>query len=104
MGYTIMSSMLKMSLAAIVVLTVSGCATPNGWGAVGGSKSDAVVRLSYEFADNQLPDEDDGLKLAKERCGYWGFSGAKAFDVETRTCIDEQCSSYTIIKEYQCLD
>lgn len=101
-----MSSMLKVSLAAIVVLTVSGCATPNGWGAVGGSKSDAVVRLSYELGalDTKIPDESDGIKLAKQRCGYWGFSGAKPFDAETRTCADEQCRSYIITKEYQCLD
>ncbi|ABV38981.1 putative lipoprotein [Shewanella sediminis HAW-EB3] len=101
-----MSSMLKISLAAAVLLTVSGCATQNDWGAVGGSKSDAVVRLSYELGalDKHTPDESDGLKLAKLRCGYWGFSGAKPFDVETKTCADEQCRSYTITKEYQCVD
>ncbi len=98
--------MLKISLAAAVLLTVSGCATQNDWEAVGGSKSDAVVRLSYELAtfDNAIPDELEGIKLAKQRCSYWGFSGAKAFDVDTKTCADEQCRSYIITKEYQCVD
>lgn len=87
-------------------MTGSGCATQNDWEAVGGSKSDAVVRLNYErsASDNAIPDEDDGIRLAKQRCGYWGFSGAKAFDAETKTCADEQCRSYIITKEYQCVD
>ncbi len=106
MGYTIMSSMLKISLTVAVLLTISGCATQSDWQAVGGSKGDAVVRLSYELGalDSHAPEENDGIKLAKQRCGYWGFSGAKAFDVETRTCADEQCRSYIITKEYQCVD
>ncbi|WP_299795626.1 YecR family lipoprotein [uncultured Shewanella sp.] len=99
-----MSSVLKVSIAAAVVLMVSGCASPNGWRAIGGSKSDAVVRLSYELLGKQVADESDGLKLAEQRCGYWGFSGAKAFELETKTCIDEQCHSYIITREYQCVD
>ncbi len=98
--------MLKVSIAAAVLLTVSGCATQNDWEAVGGSKGDAVVRLSYELRalDSHTPDESDGIRLAKQRCGYWGFSGAKPFDVETKSCADEQCRSYIITKEYQCVD
>ncbi|WP_192021995.1 YecR family lipoprotein [Shewanella sp. WPAGA9] len=97
-------------LAAYVVLAVSlaltGCATQKNWGASGGSKADGTVKLSYQASAFEVPqlNEAQGLDVAIKRCISWGYKSAETFDFEHKKCIDTQCNSYTVTKEYQCLN
>ncbi len=101
-----MKTRTALLLATCVMLIASGCATRSDWEAVSGSKSDGVVTLRYELAASKayLPDEPRAIALAKQRCGYWGFSSAKAFDTQTQHCSDEVCRTYIITKDYQCIN
>lgn len=60
---------------------LSSCAVQKSWVAVGGSKSDNIVKLSYEYRVFERPfiSEQQGLNEAKGRCVVWGYSDAKVF-------------------------
>jgi hypothetical protein len=94
--------------AAIVLAAVSGCTTTKQWTATGGSRSDGVVRLSYELGEFESPrlNEDQGVQTASQRCRTWGYSGAEAFGGTLRQCTQSGglggCSVWTVTKEYQC--
>lgn len=101
---------MKKNLVVLVVaaLGVSGCATTKEWTATGGSRSDGVVKLSYQYGLFEAPQvsAQQGLELAKSRCAAWGYSGAEAFGGVTRACnnLDSTgCNSWLVTAEYQCL-
>jgi hypothetical protein len=101
--------MKKVYAAAVVgalILATSGCASQKEWGASGGSKADGIVKLSYQANAFEVPkvSAEQGLDLATKRCISWGYKKAEAFDFQNKQCIDTQCNSYTITKEYQCLN
>jgi hypothetical protein len=92
----------------IIAIGVSGCATTKHWSATGGSRSDGVVRLSYEFGMFQNPQVNDqeGIKLAKKRCSAWGYNDTEAFGGITKVCSQPSssgCALWLVTKEYQCL-
>jgi hypothetical protein len=98
---------LVVAIAAAVLM--SGCATTKDWSATGGSRSDGVVRLSYEvteFEQAQL-NEQQAVSLATQRCMTWGYTGAEAFGGVTRQCTVPGgfggCGSWTVTKEFQCV-
>jgi len=75
--------------------------------ATGGSRSDGIVRLSYEYgAFNKVHiDEATALETARERCHAWGYKEAEAFGGITRQCQASNmygCVRWTVTKEYQC--
>lgn len=100
---------MKAIFVAIIAVLLGGCAVTKDWSATGGSRSDGVVRLSYEvseFEQAQL-NEQQGINLATQRCKTWGYTGAEAFGGVTRQCNARGgfggCASWVVTKEYQCL-
>lgn len=98
--------MKKLAIAAAVMLTVAGCASAKIWQATGGSRSDGIVKLSYQYGMFERPElSDDGTQLAAERCRVWGYSGAEAFGGVTEVCNNfgpDGCVSWLVTKEFQC--
>lgn len=101
------SSMRNFIILAALLTITTGCATQKQWAATGGSRSDGVVRLSYEYGPFESPqvDEAAGLALAKQRCAVWGYTGAEAFGGVTQQCnawTTSGCMGFLVTKEYQC--
>jgi YecR-like lipoprotein len=97
-----------LATTVAVALLLSGCVTTKDWAATGGSRSDGVVRLSYEFGEFEKPqlNEHQAINLAIQRCKTWGYSGAEAFGGVTRQCNMEGglrgCGQWMVSKEFQC--
>lgn len=97
-----------LAIAAMTAVLVTGCATTKDWSATGGSRSDGVVRLSYEVGEFEKPqlNEMQAVNLATQRCKTWGYSGSEAFGGVTRQCNQGGgfggCSRWMVTKEYQC--
>lgn len=92
----------------IVALNITGCATPKEWRAIGGSRSDGVVKLAFNYNDvreDPVLDAQQGLNLAKTKCLAWGFKDAEAFGGAVETCNGNpiDCHHWLVTKEYQCL-
>jgi len=96
---------------------LAGCGAPSvkkDWNVTGGSRSDAVVKLSYTYNPYEHPwaSEEQALELAKKACTSWGYAKAEAFGGDTRQCEQYAgglfgsgpCVSMRVAKEYQCLD
>jgi hypothetical protein len=101
---------MKIAFAALSVAMVclAGCATTTKeWVATGGSRSDGVVKLSYQYGLFELPQvsEEQALTLAKRHCAAWGYTGAEPFGGQTVVCINPiptGCRSWQVTREYQC--
>ncbi len=97
-----------LTVVAMSVLLLSGCAATKHWSATGGSRSDAVVRLSYEYGMFEVPqvDEQEAILIAGSRCKIWGYSGAEAFGGVIRVCnmYDSYggCTGWLVTKDFQC--
>lgn len=100
-----------MKIFFIVFFTffIFGCAVTKEYAATGGSRSDGIVKLSYEVRQFEMPNvnEQQGLNIARVKCKGWGYNDAESFGGITRTCNDfsltQQCRQWLITKEYQCL-
>lgn len=96
------------AIAALTALVLLGCATRKDWTATGGSRSDGVIRLSYELGEFEKPQlsEQQAINLARQRCKAWGYSGTEAFGGLTRQCSQSGgfsgCTLWMVTKEYQC--
>jgi len=93
--------------ALLATVIMSGCAVTKQYTATGGSRSDGVVRLSYEVGAMQTAqvNEQQGVELAAQRCRTWGYKGAEAFGGITRQCNVKGgfgCDQWLVTKEYQC--
>ena len=80
--------MRKYATALLGVSVLAGCATVSQMAATGGSRSDGIVKLSYEAGlfDKVAIDETTALDTARRRCGTWGYADAEAFGGITRQC------------------
>jgi len=104
--------MAKLSNTCILALlfTLSACSTVKTLQATGGSKSDGVVDLSYEYGMFEKPQVDlsQGLQQALSRCQAWGYSTAEAFGGSTSQCQSRNgygnCVRELVTIKYQCLD
>jgi|GraSoiStandDraft_4_1057263.scaffolds.fasta_scaffold119910_2 hypothetical protein len=99
--------MLKRVLIALVLVGVAGCATVSQMTATGGSRSDGVVRLSFEYGmfDKVQIDQASALVTAQQRCATWGYGGAEPFGGITRQCQAMStygCTQWFATVEYQC--
>jgi len=99
--------MRHLAFIFIVAFGISGCATPKNYTATGGSRSDGVVKLSYEYGTFEVPqvNPQQGIDLAKERCSAWGYSAAEAFGGTTKVCNrpgSSGCDGWLVTSEYQC--
>lgn len=98
----------KMCCAAIAILLLSGCATQKDWLVTGGSRSDGVVRLSYESNEFQRPNvsEAQAIELATQKCSAWGYKGAESFGSQSTQCQSRRgfgnCGDRLTTIEYQC--
>lgn len=96
------------AVAMLGVLVLSGCATTKPWSAIGGSRADATVRLSYEYGllERPLTDDAEALDLAIARCRTWDYTGAEAFGGVTQVCSVPSgmhgCDRFVVTKEFQC--
>jgi hypothetical protein len=96
----------KLALVSAAVVLV-GCATVSEMTATGGSRSDGIVRLSFEYGmfDKVQLDEASALATARQRCAVWGYTDADPFGGITRQCQDMSgygCARWFVTKEYQC--
>ena len=99
--------MKKVILLGAAVAAVAGCATVSQMTATGGSRSDGIVRLSFEAGmfDKVAIDERTALDTARRRCSVWGYNDAEAFGGITRQCQamgSMGCLRWFVTKEYQC--
>lgn len=98
-----------LRLALIVIIFFcTGCTTIKIPQAVGGSKSDATVKLTYEYGFFEKPEVDwDKAKLkAKVKCNAWGYSNAEPFEASQDSCIAwngyGNCIRRAVTTTYQC--
>lgn len=90
------------------LMLLAGCATPKQYGAVGGSRADGTVKLSYQHLGLESPvvDPEQALTLARSKCSAWGYTDAEPFGTEIKTCAARNaygCLEYLVTAEYQCL-
>ena len=100
---------LRSTACLVFCVFLASCTTvPKEWVATGGSRSDGVIRLSYEQSELEQAQvtESQGIALAVERCKVWGYTGADAFGGTTRRCNlsggFSGCRQWMVTKEYQC--
>ncbi|WP_237673833.1 YecR family lipoprotein [Vreelandella profundi] len=101
--------MLKVTLTALAVVMLAGCASPKTMQATGGSKSDGTVEMSYEYGPFESPQVNtaQGVKAAEQRCQAWGYSSAEAFGGGLSQCVNPgggMCNLTRVTHTYQCLD
>jgi hypothetical protein len=99
---------MRYKVAISVALAVlAGCATVSHMEATGGSRSDGIVKLSFEAGmfDKVAIDEAAALETARRRCAVWGYTDADPFGGITRQCnamSSYGCTRWFITREYQC--
>ena len=92
----------------VVVMALSGCATVKHLTATGGSKSDGIIKMSYECGIFQVPkvDMQQGAKIAQKRCMAWGYTDAEAFGGSIKSCTwynsSGSCIRWIVTIEFQC--
>ncbi len=104
--------MIKYILLSIV-LFLSGCASSYYPEATGGSKSDAIITVTYGYPNRVNPNdwtkEWQGIDAsATKRCKNWGYSSAVRFDRAEKWCITwngfGDCTYWKESLNYQCVD
>lgn len=96
---------IRYLLALVLMASLAACATADkDMQAVGGSRSQGIVYLTYEyhFLSDPEPDQAAGRATARERCVGWGYSDAQPFNNATRRCRDRLCWVYVVTVPYQC--
>jgi len=96
-----------IAAAVAVACSMTGCAVQKTLVATGGSKSDGVVRMSYDIQQFEVPkiDWDAARRVAAQRCAVWGYSDAEPFGGQTLSCTAHGsygCIAGTMTVEYQC--
>jgi hypothetical protein len=108
--------MRKLLLSALIVSVTSACVPvqkPVEWSAMGGSRSDATVKLQYSYTHGDPnPDISQAIHLAKSRCASWGYASAEVFGGQSKVCNGEtkpgilgtpMCmGEWVVTKEFQC--
>lgn len=98
---------LTLTALALITLTTTGCAVQKTWVPVGGSKSDGIVRLAYEYGQFEQPQltPGQGEALAAQRCKVWGYTGAESFGAAMQDCLMSNqygCIKWRVFMEHQC--
>jgi hypothetical protein len=100
--------MTRKFVVASALAVLAGCATVSQMQATGGSRSDGIVKLSFEYGmfDKVQLDESSALLTARQRCAVWGYTDADPFGGITRQCQAYSgtlgCTHWFVTKEYQC--
>ena len=102
-------------IASLVCL--AGCAAKpveKDWIAVGGSRSDATIRLGYTYNPKiEVPqlNHQQALELATQKCRAWGYDHAEEFGSVMENCgqmvydpwIGPYCAQMNAVAEFQCI-
>jgi hypothetical protein len=99
--------MKALIIAICAAMALVACASVKDWSATGGSRSDGVVKLSYEYGMFEKPQlsEIQAMNIATARCKTWGYTGAEAFGGQISQCNAYSgggCAHWLVTKEYQC--
>lgn len=103
-----MKTVTRYTLAALLAVGLTACATPKQWAAAGGSRADGVVRLVFNYGGFEKPvvDEAQAVATAAGKCRVWGYTGAEAFGAALYECKARgglgTCTATQVTKEYQC--
>lgn len=97
----------KTVTVLIALFLVGGCAVTKVPQPTGGSKSDGVVELSYEYGTFEKPVVKWGEadRAARDRCSAWGYTDAERFGGGTRECNNYSggtCNRWLVTVSYQC--
>ena len=94
---------------------LAGCTKPvhKNWMSIGGSKSDATIKLAYTFDKNSekpIVQEQQAVDLAIRKCRTWGYDSAEAFGGYLSHCTQIGpvlggigCVQMAVIKTFQCI-
>lgn len=99
---------MKNIIAALIISTLTGCASQKLYTATGGSRADGTVELSYSYGLFEVPklDPEQGKQEAGRRCAAWGYTQAEPFGGYTKHCnyrdINYNCSRWTVTTTWQC--
>lgn len=93
---------IKLAVAGVVAVCLSGCSVPVAYYGVSGSKADGVVTIGYDANDFTIAKHNptDAQLLAVSKCGGWGYSGAEAFGGKREVRTGEYTKQGLI--EFQC--
>ena len=78
------------------------------WLVTDASRSDAVVKVSYERNEFQRsrPEQEQADEIATKMCTGWGYTAAVQFGSEETTCLSRRgfgnCGRRRITLPYQC--
>lgn len=111
MKYVVQAIMCVMFLGML-----AGCTKPvhKDWIPVGGSKSDATVKLAYTYDpnyENPIVQEEQAVDLAIRKCRTWGYESAEAFGGYMEHCTrmgpvllgEIGCVQMAVVKSFQCI-
>lgn len=90
------------------VAALAACGTVTQMEATGGSRSDGIVKLSFEYDqfDRIELDEASALQTARQRCAVWGYTDADPFQGVIKQCqgrgLFGECGHWFVTREYQC--
>jgi hypothetical protein len=100
---------MKMFMVVIAMLGIAGCASPKEWSAMGGSRSDGVVKLGFEYygeLEKPTLQPSQGTAVARSQCVAWGYHDAEVLVGTTQqTCKQFNqygCISYLVTVEFLC--
>lgn len=101
---------MRYGIFLVTALLLVGCATPTPKTLypTGGSRSDGMVELSYEYGAFEQPqvNQEQGLVAARSRCRAWGYGDAEAFGSIKQQCQQVNgygsCLRATVTIPYQC--
>jgi uncharacterized protein YceK len=100
--------MRNLALLFFASVVLVGCASVKPLYATGGSKSDGIVEVSYDYGWWEEPQVQwqDGITIATKRCQAWGYNSAEAFSRGKTECEryrGNECMHYMATIKYQCL-
>ncbi|WP_365303955.1 YecR family lipoprotein [uncultured Thiodictyon sp.] len=87
---------------------LTACQTTRTPQLTGGSRTEGVVELSYEYAwpDDPAVNFEPGRVAARERCKAWGYLPAELFIGFKSQCLrqnkDDACLRRRVTASYQC--
>ena len=95
-------------LVLFTALLSSGCTVTVVPVATGGSRSDGIVKMSYEFSPITIPqvDQTAAIRKAAQYCKNWGYDTAEPFDAGLTSCSQPSafgCDMHLTTIEYQCM-
>ena len=103
--------MKKFLLTILIILFFNSCAQSKYPSFTSGSKSDAIVTVTYEYSNSVNPNKWNWSgydEKAVEKCQNWGFVDAVKFDRGKRSCLAINgwgwCVYWQENLNYQCTD